>query len=204
MARRRSHRPLAPEERDLWKRYARGVKPLDAARLKALIEDKPTDPPPELRPKPQPGPVKTGALGRDLQAELMREMASRPARRTPVDRSPERKVRRGQVEVEARLDLHGMTVNNARGALLRFLHRCRDNGLRTVLVITGKGAGARAIDDRRFQPWDPDERALPGVLRRSFTSWMGEPDFAQLASGYAEAARRHGGSGAFYVMLRPR
>jgi len=113
-------------------------------------------------------------------------------------------VRRGQVEVEARLDLHGMTTVHARHALLGFLQRCRTAGMRTVLVITGKGAGARALDERRHRPWDPEERALPGILRRSFTSWMRDPDMAQLVSGYAEAARRHGGSGAFYVMLRQR
>lgn len=200
MAKRRTPRGLKPEERELWTRFARGIKPLDAERLKRLEREDIEPPKPSAPPIPQVEPLKSGALQRDL----MREMAQRPARRTPVDRTPEKKVRRGQVEVEARLDLHGMTTASARHALLGFLHRCRDKGFRTVLVITGKGAGARALDDRRFQPWDPEERALPGILRRSFTQWMRDPDFAQLASGFAEASRKHGGSGAFYVMLRQR
>lgn len=200
MVRRRSRRPLAPEERELWKTFTKGVKPLDAAKLKALMDDQPTDSIPTAKPKPQTEPYKTGAT----QSEIMREMASRPAKRTPVNRTPEKKVRRGQMEIEARLDLHGMTTVHARHALLDFLHRCRGKGMKTVLVITGKGAGARALDERRFKPWDPEERALPGILRRSFTAWMRDPDFAQLASGYGEAARRHGGAGAFYVMLRQR
>jgi len=200
MVRRRPRRLLAQEERELWKKFTRGVKPLDAAKLKALMEDQPSEITSPVKPKPQSEPYKSGAS----QSALMREMASRPAKRTPVDRTPEKKVRRGQMEIEARLDLHGMTTVHARHALLDFLHRCRGKGMRTVLVITGKGAGARALDERRFRPWDPEERALPGILRRSFTAWMRDPDFAQLASGYGEAARRHGGSGAFYVMLRQR
>lgn len=198
MAKRRTPRGLKPEERELWTRFAKNVKPLDEERLKRLEREDIEPPKPKALPIPQTQPLKTGALQRDL----MREMAQRPKSRVPVDRSPEKKVRRGQVEVEARLDLHGMTTAHARQALLGFLHRCRSGGMRTVLVITGKGAGARALDERRFQPWRPDERALPGILRRSFTQWMRDPDFALLASGYAEANRRHGGSGAFYVMLR--
>jgi DNA-nicking Smr family endonuclease len=115
----------------------------------------------------------------------------------------EKKVRRGRVEIEARIDLHGHHhQTKARSQLLGFLRRARENGFRQVLVITGKGAGTRAIDQRRFEPWTPEERALPGVLRRSFTQWMDDPVFASLVSGYAESHRRHGGSGAFYVMLR--
>jgi DNA-nicking Smr family endonuclease len=43
---------------------------------------------------------------------------------------------------------------------------------------------------------------LPGVLRRSLPLWLAEPEFSVLVSGYASAHARHGGSGAFYVMLR--
>ena len=82
------------------------------------------------------------------------------------------------------------------------LARQRERGARTVLVITGKGASARALEDRRFEPWDPEGRRLPGVLKRAFPRWMGEGDFAAIVSGYAPAHARHGGSGAYYVMLR--
>lgn len=192
MSRRSPSRPLSPEERDLWRRVAKNVNPLDQARLKQL-ED-PAPPNPKVAPKPAE-PLKTGAEGRFAKREPERS-------KTPADRSGDRKIRRGRVEVEARIDLHGLTSAKARRDLLRFLARAQENGLRQVLVITGKGAGARAQDRRRFEPWDPEAPPLPGVLRRSFTQWMADPDFALLVSGYAESHRRHGGSGAFYVMVR--
>ena len=190
MARRRIIRALTQEERDLWRRTAKAFKPLDAEQLKRLDES--TPPAPKAGLLRQEAPLKAGAADRDPP----------PGVRKPVDRGQERKLRRGQVEVEARIDLHGLTRKRARADLLAFLGRARANGLRRVLVITGKGAGARALDRRKFEPWDPEAAPLPGVLRRSFTQWMGDPAFASLVSGYAEAHRRHGGSGAFYVMLR--
>lgn len=189
---RRPSRPLRPDERELWRRFASGVRPLDAKRLKALDEAAPPpDPVLETRPLPMP-------------AQSPRDMPRPPdtTARRPTDRSSDRRLRRGRVEVEARLDLHGLTARAARGELLRFLMRARAQGFGAVLVITGKGAGARAQDESRFEPWSVDARPLPGVLRRAFTDWMGEPDFAPLCAGYSPAHARHGGSGAFYVILR--
>ena len=190
MTRRWLSRPLTEEERALWRRTAKAFKPLDAQRLKQLGDPGPATG--EERLSPQSGPVKTGALDRDRPAGI----------RKPVDRGHDRKLRRGQVEIEARIDLHGLTRKRARSDLLAFLRRAQLNGLQKVLVITGKGAGARALDRRKFEPWDLEAVSLPGVLRRSFTDWMDDPAFADLVSGYAQANRKHGGSGAFYVMLR--
>lgn len=192
MSRRPPSRPLSPEERDLWRRVAKGVNPLDSARLKRLEDMAP--PKMDAAPIPAPAPFKTGAASATPRPA--------PGPKPPADRSTEKKVRRGRVEVEARIDLHGLTSHKARRALLRFLQRARADGMRQVLVITGKGAGARALDRRKFEPWDPEAPPLPGVLRRSFSQWMADPDFASLVSGYAEAHRRHGGAGAFYVMVR--
>jgi len=197
VSRRRPPRPLSAEEREVWRRVARTVKPLEADRLKAL-ED-PAPPERGSAPKALSAPNKTGASG--LPAEWFEGAPSRrPAQ--PVDRGAEKRVRRGRVDVEARIDLHGWTQAKARGELLAFLRRAQTSGLKTVLVITGKGAGKRALDERRFQPWRSDEASLPGVIRRSFTRWLAEPDFAGLVSGYAAAHRRHGGDGAFYVVIR--
>ncbi len=191
MARRTPNRPLSEEERDLWRRTTKAFKPLDENRLKQL--DDPVPPASKSDLMRQTAPIKAGARMRDPE----------PVRsKTPVDRGAEKKVRRGRVEIEARIDLHGLTTKRARTDLLSFLKRAHAKGLRQVLVITGKGAGARALDQRKFQPWNPEDRALPGVLRRSFAQWMDDPAFAVLVSGYAESHRRHGGSGAFYVMLR--
>jgi len=189
---RRPSRPLRPDERELWRRFASSVRPLDAKRLKALDEAAPP-PEPQMDTRPLPTPP-----------QAPRDLPRPPdaSARRPTDRSSDRRLRRGRVEVEARLDLHGLTASAARGELWRFLMRARARGFGAVLVITGKGAGARAQDDSRFEPWSVDARPLPGVLRRAFADWMAEPDFAPLCAGYSPAHARHGGSGAFYVILR--
>jgi DNA-nicking Smr family endonuclease len=102
----------------------------------------------------------------------------------PADRSGEKKVRRGQSEVHAILDLHGHTQVSATRELSAFLQRERSRGARCVLVITGKGRGGE------------------GVLRRRFVEWLETPSTRHSVSGYAPAHPRHGGEGAFYLFLR--
>jgi DNA-nicking Smr family endonuclease len=185
-------RPLRPEEQAVWRQVARTAKPLDPRKAQALGAPLP----------PVPPEAERGRAGMRAHASPAAIEAGRARSPAPADRGAEKKIRRGRVEVEAKIDLHGLTAMRARGELLGFLHRSRSRGMRTVLVITGKGAGARALDESRFEPWNPDARPLPGVLRRSFRQWMAEGEFAALASGWATAHARHGGAGAFYVMLR--
>jgi DNA-nicking Smr family endonuclease len=104
----------------------------------------------------------------------------------PEDRSTQKKVRRGQVETQARIDLHGKRHDEARAYLLRRLEEHADEHIRCVLVITGRG-----IRDE-------------GVLRTGLPNWMGERVFRALVSGYAPAHTRHGGKGAWYIFLRKR
>ena len=117
------------------------------------------------------------------------------ARGEALDRQTARKLERGHVAVEARLDMHGMRQREAHAALLRFLKAAQGKGHRHVLVITGKGAPAD--DSRPF--YEADER---GVLRQAVPHWLTAPDLAHVVVSYSEAPRRLGGEGALYVRLR--
>ena len=104
---------------------------------------------------------------------------------TPLgDRGKEKSVRRGQVVVEARLDLHGFTQDAAQAALRGFLKHHRGQGARCVLVITGKG------------------RLGEGVIRKRLLHWLGQPDMRMIVSSYAQSHQKHGGAGAYYVFLK--
>lgn len=105
-----------------------------------------------------------------------------------------RRVAKGQIEIDGRIDLHGMRQDEARGALGHFIRSRHAEGGRTLLVITGKGA-------TRSGPPAP-ERSEPGVLRAMLPRWLAEPDLAPMIAGHDKAARGHGGDGAFYVRLR--
>ena len=111
-----------------------------------------------------------------------------------VDPAIRRKVGRGRIDIDGRIDLHGMRQNEARAALYHFIHDRFGRGDRTVLVITGKGART-----------DSDYIAAMterGVLRTMLPIWLNEPGLSSLVSGWSVAARGHGGEGAWYVRLR--
>jgi DNA-nicking Smr family endonuclease len=124
-----------------------------------------------------------GALGRSAQGPR------RAGGRTAATCSPGPtldKLARGRLPIEARVDLHGMTQDEAYSLLFSFLHRAHASGLRYVLVITGKGSSSGG----------------DGVLRRSVPAWLATPAFRMFVSSHEHAARHHGGSGAIYVRLR--
>ncbi|HUY68235.1 MAG TPA: Smr/MutS family protein [Alphaproteobacteria bacterium] len=104
----------------------------------------------------------------------------------PLDKSLERRLRAGDVAIGARLDLHGMTQREAHCALEDFLERQVAAGKRVLLVITGKG------------------RMGGGVLRARLAGWLAASPCATHIRGVRSAAPKHGGAGAFYVLLGKR
>lgn len=114
----------------------------------------------------------------------------------PLDRRTEQRLKRGRIDIDARLDLHGMTQRAAYSALRRFLVVAQARGWRLVLVITGKGGSAF---DRVERGWGAEPR---GVLRRIVPQWLAGPDLRPLVAGYRAAHLRHGGEGALYVQIR--
>ena len=104
-----------------------------------------------------------------------------------LDRKTQTRMRRGQVQIEGRLDLHGMTQTKAHRALLNFLEGAYYEGRRSVLVITGKGLS---------------KDGEVGVLRRAVPRWLNEQPMNAWIKGFDHAARQHGGEGAIYVLIR--
>ncbi len=118
-----------------------------------------------------------------------------------VDRAMKRKLGRGQVEIDARLDLHGKTQAAAHQILRSFLFNAQSRHHRTVLVITGKGGeGIARHTLHSFDVIHTPERT--GILMRCVPQWLSEPDLRELVIGYQPAHPRHGGGGALYVRLR--
>lgn len=190
MARKRT---LRPEERALWKKVAQSATPLSEAKARAFEDPEPPAPPAPVGTAPEKPARRKHSLVHKPQAPAIHHPP------VPHDRSTEKRVRRGRLEIDARIDLHGLTQEAALSSLRHFLGMAHASGFRTVLVITGKGFKAR---EREAEPWDYPEE--PGVLRRKLPEWLGLPEFRQYVSGLAPAHARHGGSGAFYVTLRVR
>jgi DNA-nicking Smr family endonuclease len=119
-----------------------------------------------------------------------------------IDGNTADRLRRGLLEPQARLDLHGLTERDAHRALVTFLRGARTRKLRLVLIVTGKGppAAAQRTGDVPFD-LGLDMRTR-GVLRIMTPRWLQEPGLAELIADAREAHRRHGGPGALYVYLR--
>ena len=152
----RQRRP-SETERALWRAALKDVTPLPGRG--AISEPPAAAPLPSSEPAPAPPPRRSGR---------------------GLDRRTAERLRRGEMAIEARLDLHGMTQEEAHRALTRFLARAHAAGQRCTLVITGKGA----------------------VLRDAVPRWLAEDDAQARVLATSQAQPRHGGGGALYVLLR--
>lgn len=178
----RRKRGLSEEERTLWESVARQVKPL----RKRHRASKPPTASPEAETKVAPKP--TASPSRVTPPRIAPPPKSEPPPLAPIGRRERSHLSRGRKEIDARLDLHGMTQTRAHRALFGFLERAHRDGLTFVLIITGKGKlGAES------------ER---GVLRRQVPQWLSLPEFRSLVVGFEEAHIGHGGEGALYVRVR--
>lgn len=175
----RRRRMLSAEERALWDSVAKQATPL---RKKPRV----AKPDVVVAAVAEPGVSEPVAPPRQ-PAQVNKPPSTPPL--APLSRRERSHLSRGRIEIDARLDLHGMTQARAHRALLQFLHRANHEGLRFVLVVTGKGRSAGPESER-------------GILRRQVPEWLGQPEFRAFVVGFEEAHIGHGGAGALYVRVR--
>jgi len=185
-------RDLHDEERALWDEVMRDVRRLRGAKSsKAKAEKKraaATREAPAL-------PSSSAPTVRAAAAKAKR--AGAPA--FGLDGSTAERLKRGKVEPDATVDLHGMTQAQAHARLVAFVRRGSEHGFRCVLVVTGKGVARPPRDEAGFVM---PERSSAGVLRLMVPRWLEEDALRSLVVGVQSAHQRHGGAGAFYVYLR--
>jgi DNA-nicking Smr family endonuclease len=174
---------LSEEDRILWRRVTDTVTPvtvrerISRADFASFLES--VDNKEEISaPGAIPSPTKT--------SDRCQAAAPVQKARLAIDRPVHDKISKGRVQLDARIDLHGMTQHQAHTMLLNFLHQAWQHHLRHVLVITGKGSSLGS----------------DGILNRAVPEWFATPSFRPYVSGYSLAARHHGGRGALYVRLR--
>ena len=177
-------RSLSDDERALWETVTRAVAPLrrrKAAKAKETVEVI------EVAAALAAKPARNAA--RSLPAAPIQRPGPPPL--APLGRRMRQKLARGSQDIDARIDLHGMTQADAHVALAHFLRRAQHNGARVVLVITGKGARPGA-----------DPHAERGVLKRQVPLWLEGAELRSLVIGFESATIGHGGAGALYVRVR--
>jgi DNA-nicking Smr family endonuclease len=157
---------------DVWESYKRGITP--AKKKTKIVAAKATPEKSAAKKSAESGPPELPKLS--MESLLPAQGA--------LERKREKSLRQGSLVIDARLDLHGMTQVEAFEALAAFMQAKTKTGKRHLLIITGKGpAGA-------------------GVLRNNLEKWLGQLPEAKMILALRPAALKHGGSGAFYVILR--
>jgi DNA-nicking Smr family endonuclease len=163
----------------------------------AVADAVPLSPPGKFeQARPLPPPVASQRL-RDERAALSESLREIPHRDMGIEAGDElsyarkglgtstlRKLRRGHWAIQAELDLHGLTVEQARAALTAFLQRCRRSGLCCVRVIHGKGLGSRNREP---------------VIKRHLPGWLVQKEEIL---AFCQARPAEGGSGAVIALLK--
>lgn len=197
---------MTPEDRYLWKKVTDTVKPrkkrpsdsalfadddlfVSAMKNIEIFEAKkpPFDKKISLKKAVAPKPLSTHRAPPELPPVLH------------MDRKAKSRLSRGLRDIDGRIDLHGMTQQQAYEALMTFIGRARASNWKTVLVITGKGA--QSLKDEQTIYYEMGREA-PGVLRRKVPQWLSQPEMRRFVIGYDIAAPNHGGNGALYVQIR--
>lgn len=180
MARRR--RQLTGEEEQLWRLATRDVRPLPGL--------PPASPPPPdaLVSAPKPGRVlkRQQPAVPPASAPSITPSGPAPLLDSAPNRQWDRKLKRGDMEIDARIDLHGQTELQAYRRLSRFIIEAAAVDARRLLVITGKGRAGR------------------GLLKTRVPDWLSGGDLRPLVMAVHPAHVRDGGDGAYYVILRRR
>lgn len=176
---------LKKENIALWRRYLS---------QEGLIEDRDDSLSFEdiMEYKAEPSSDKNGDSINSLSKSI--EFSASNIGSNEIDGRTDQKLRQGKIKIDAKLDLHGLNRYEAREACVRFIQNCYSRGVRTVLIITGKGR-AQVATHHIIEP-------EVGVLKNSLPEWLNAPEIRTKVLKYYPARPKDGGSGAFYVYIR--
>lgn len=174
--------PPEDESKNLWQHVIKDVRPLKNKTGIVQIEDSIQAKPAVAQSSP---PTQTD---RPVTAK-----SDQFFKTGGLDRRTEQKLKQGKMPIEGRLDLHGLTLEEAHQEVRKFIRLYYQSGKRCVLIITGKGEASEQ------GAWYEGSR---GQIRRNFRHWLDDADLKPLILSVSAARRDHGGGGAFYVLLR--
>lgn len=170
-------RRLHPDERALWAQVAASVRPLPGRVLPVAT---PVARAVVEQPAPRVEPPKRTPAANRIAVDA-----------ATLDGGWDRKLRTGRLAPDLTVDLHGYTRDRAHALLTRCVVDAATGGARVLLVITGKGGGSGDYADRPR-----------GVIRASLRDWLQASELRPYIAALRPAHPRHGGGGAWYVILR--
>ncbi len=176
--------PITDKDLTIFQRAMTGIKPLKQRNPRIAASQKPIPPKLKSRHPAHSTTTDTFYFSSSEAHEPVRGEDFISFKKNGVPDKTLRKLRKGQYTLEATLDLHGMTIENAKEAINDFLHTCLHNNLRVVLIIHGKGSLAH----------------MP-ILKNKLNVWLRH---LSVVLAFCTAIPADGGSGAVYAILKSR
>jgi len=180
-------RSATPTEDDLWAQATAGVKRVDPGPGRAAPAAPPPAPDGFWHPDLDAIDELRALVRGDAPFDLSDSDEFVEGKVAGLDPAVVRKLRRGEYAVQGHVDLHGLTREEAKAEVDRFLRGSRQAGKRCVLLVHGRG-----IHSRDQVP----------VLKEALRSWLSTARFGRHVLAFATARPLDGGAGALYVLLR--
>jgi|TARA_B110000438_G_scaffold303419_1_gene364809 DNA-nicking Smr family endonuclease len=130
----------------------------------------------------------------NIKKDIIKKINDKEILFTGIHRKLDQKMSRGHIIIDDTLDLHGMTQKEAQDRLIQFLINAKKCNYKIALVITGKGLSIRNNDNYHHQE--------KGVLNTNLPIWLQHENLKSIVNGYRYANQRHGGKGAYYILLK--
>jgi DNA-nicking Smr family endonuclease len=198
-------RNMTPEEEQLWRHAMRDIMPMSPVKGLGSSSE-----PYSLRDHPEGrNHHKTSGTKKQNKSPLpvirhVRPSAASISNATSksdlsnLDRKEKQRVRRGKIEVDGKIDLHGLRQNEAHTVLIERIGRARLDGKRILLIVTGKGSSKGGSRNGSEPFWARGG----GVLRNQVPAWLRQDPLRSMIFSVQDAHQRHGGGGALYVFLK--
>jgi DNA-nicking Smr family endonuclease len=174
-------------EEDLWEQAVAGVKRVDPGPGVAAPRAPPPAPEGFWHPDYDAIDELRALVRGDAPFDLSDSDEFVEGKVTGLDPAVVRKLRKGEYAVQGHVDLHGLTREEAKAEVARFLRASRQSGKRCVLLVHGRG-----IHSKDQMP----------VLKEALRSWLATARFGRHVLAFATARPQDGGAGALYVLLR--
>jgi DNA-nicking Smr family endonuclease len=175
----RARRDLSPDDLKIWRYVTRSITPLEGA-ARHPSDDGVEEPQPRKRAASVEEPSARAIVRPSIQPQPLKMGSA-----ADIDRRTAQRFQRGEMHVDGRIDLHGLTLEQAHGALTAFIRGAAVRGSRCVMVVTGKGKGGSI-----------------GKIRAEAPHWLNQASLRPLILAVSQARIHHGGTGALYVLLK--
>lgn len=184
MSRRKTRGVLSDDEKKLWKKVTENITELDSNR--------------SATPLVRRSAYRVVAPDMTVGTTPARDLTEQSFNLRDADHNWYKRLRRGKVKPEGRIDLHGMSEDRAYAVLNRYIEEAQGQGKRFILVITGKGGIKSGYSDMSHS----DYARGRGILKSNVPRWLSQGDLASRIVSYYAANAEHGGDGALYVVLK--